>query len=387
MSEVRYFYGNSYVSDLWAPRDIVAEGAYLRPSVSNAAVICQWMTKIAGTYSQQNFWSNGFSSNSLTYNTESTGGGYTGSILQNNGTVWIWPGNTTNGVVYNPKTGTSTTYTPSFAGSNRQNNACMLPDGRILAIPKLKTESSLTLWNSVTNTEQLIDMSSYGIKGQLAGACQLPDGRICLAPGNAVNGIANVITYDQNTGVFTNVYALSGTGGCILDVTGNVVFVPTTETVGISVWNPTTNVRSTISISGMTDGFTGATVVPDGRIVFGPWTQNHIGVYNPLTYTYTSYPITVPAGVNYACPKTLPNGYVLLVPFSLTYFGLFNPYTNTYSTFSATNVGAFTGATVVPDGRIVLANNTGFTGVPIMTGMNAPVSMEWCLHPFFNRYP
>ena len=387
MSEVRYFNGNKYVNNLWAPVDIVSQGAYLRPSQSNAAVICQWMQKIAGTYGQtQGFMSNIFTSNSLSYSSSDTSGGYVGAVLQQNGTVFIWGANTNNAKLFNPKTGVATSYFPPGLGSNGRISGCLLPDGRSLAFPSVIGVDTLTLWDNTTLTGVSVSCGNFGIKGQLQGSCQMPDGRICLAPGNAVNGIANVIIFDQNTTTFSNAFSFSGAFGCITDVTGNVVFTPTTESAGVLIWNPETNARSKISISGMTDAFHGAAVVPDGRIVFGPWTQNHIGVYNPLTYSYTSYPTNLVAGtLNFAGPITLPNGWVLFTPFIANFFGLFNPYTNTYSSFSPPGIGPFTGGTVIPDGRIVLANNTGTTGVPILAGFNAPVPMEWCLHPFFNR--
>lgn len=388
MSEVRYFNGNKYVDNLWAPVDIVSQGAYLRPSQSNAAVIIQWMQKVAGTYRQsQGFMSNIFTSNSLSYSTADTAGGYIGAVLQQNGTVFIWGANTDNAKLFNPKTGVATSYFPPGLGSNGLISGCLLPDGRSLAFPGNSAIDSLTLWNNTTLTGVSVSCGNFGIIGQLQGSCQMPDGRICLAPGNAVNGIANVIIFDQNTTTFSNAFSFSGAFGCITDVTGNVVFTPTTESAGILVWNPATNVGSKISISGMTDAFHGCAVVPDGRIVFGPWTQDHIGVYNPLTYSYTSYPTNLVAGtLNFAGAITLPNGWVLFTPFLATFFGLFNPYTNTYSSFSPPNAGPFTGGVVIPDGRIVLANNGGTTnGVPILAGFNAPVPMGWCLHPFFNR--
>ena len=387
MSEVRYFNGNKYVHNLWAPVDIVSQGAYLRPSQSNAAVICQWMQKLAGTYRQtQSFMSNIFTSNSLSYSSADTAGGYIGAVLQKNGTVFIWGANTNNAKLFNPKTNVATSYFPPGLGSNGRASGCLLPDGRSLAFPANSGVDTLTLWNNTTLTGVSVSCGAFGIRGQMFASGQMPDGRICLSPGNAANGIANVIIFDQNTGTFSNAFPFSAGFGCVTDVTGNVVFTPTTETAGILIWNPETNARSKISISGMTDAFHGAAVVPDGRIVFGPWTQNHIGVYNPLTYSYTSYPTNLVQGtLNFAGPITLPNGWVLFTPFLANFFGLFNPYTNTYTSFTTPGIGPFTGGTVIPDGRIVLANNTGNTGIPILSGFNSPVPMEWCLHPFFNR--
>jgi streptogramin lyase len=386
MSETRYFGGNSYVNALQAPDDVIAKGAYLQPSQSNAAVICQWMQKIAGTYKSSMFTSNIQMSNSLSYSSADTSGGYYGSLLQQEGTVWIWAGNTALCKLFNSKNGTATSYSAPGTGSSGMIAGCLLPDNRALSIPSNRATPYVTIWNNTTKTATSISTLRFGIAGQTSGACQLPDGRICISPGNAVNGIANVIIFDQNTSLFSNAFAFSGAGGCTLDVTGNVVFVPSTETAGIMVWNPTTNERSKLSISGMADSFVGSAIVPDGRIVFGPWTQNYIGVYNPFTYSYTSYPITISAGVNFGAAKTLPDGTVLFLPFNATFFGIFNPYTNTYSTFTTNGISTFYGGTVIPDGRIVLANTGATLGIPILEGFNASVPIEWCLHPFFNRF-
>lgn len=381
MSETRYFDGTRYVNNIQAPRDIVDEGAYLIPSQSNAAVICQWMQKIESTYNSVNFWSNVATSNALSYITSTTGGGYIGCVYQQDGTVFMWPANTDGGaIVFNPSTGTVSTYNVPFETSNQLKNGCLLPDGRTLAVPQ-NPGFPVVLWNNASQTTTTVSMSSFGIVGSSSGACLLPGGQVCISPG----GLSNVLRFDQYTSTFTNVFTLTETRGCTLDVTGNVVFVPSTVTAGIVIWNPTTNTRSTISITGLTDAFNGSAVVPDGRIVFGSWNQNHIGVYNPLTYSYTSYPISVPDSVNFSSVQSLPNGTVLFRPFHALFFGIFNPKTNTFSTFSPPGIEPFTGSTVIPDGRIIMANNTIRTGIPVLTGLNAPVPREWCLHPFFNK--
>ena len=159
--------------------------------------------------------------------------------------------------------------------------------------------------------------------------------------------------YDSLT--FSTVAASGVTGtayiGGVLLPDGRVVFVPfNANTVGL--FDPVTNTFSTITTSLVLNSaaYIGGVLLPDGRAMFVPYNATTIGIFNPATNTYSTIS-GAPGGSAHIGGVLVPDGRVLFVPTSTT-IGIFNPATNTYSTIAGTP-GAYIGSVLLPDGRVV----------------------------------
>jgi hypothetical protein len=145
--------------------------------------------------------------------------------------------------------------------------------------------------------------------------------------------------------------------GSVLVPDGRVVFVPHNATT-VGIFNPTTNTYSTYptGLAGGGNTYAGGVLVPDGRVVFVTRSATTVGVFNPITNLYTTYATGLSAmSDSYWGGVLVPDGRVVFVPFNSTTIGIFNPVTNTYSTIGSVGAGAFKymGGVLLPDGRVV----------------------------------
>ena len=159
----------------------------------------------------------------------------------------------------------------------------------------------------------------------------------------------NIGMFNPTTLAFTNVGPVKSTGafaGAVLAPNGNVIFIPSSGTSNIMVYDPTV-VTSPLTtglsnIRGATS-FNGAVLLPSGNIICTPSNSPNVGMVDPVNLTYSN------------C--------------ALVYAG---------------GGGIFDGATLIPDGRVVFMPR-GSANVGILNTM-VPVSSEFCLSPFFNKY-
>ena len=98
---------------------------------------------------------------------------------------------------------------------------------------------------------------------------------------------------------------------------------------------------------------------------------------------------TNPGGANaYQGGVLLPDGRVVFCPFSATNVGIFNPATNQFSTVTGTtNPGgssAYVGGVLLPDGRVVFVPYSA-TNVGMLSG-SVPAPREFCLSPYYNKF-
>ena len=182
------------------------------------------------------------------------------------------------------------------------------------------------------------------------------------------NASSKAEVYDSLT--YTTVAASGVTGyayiGGVLVPDGRVVFVPCNATT-IGIYNPVTNTYSTAPTSLVlsSSAYFGGVLLPDGRVLFVPRNAATIGLFNPATNTYST--VGMQGGsVAYIGGVLLPDGRVLFVPSNATTIGIFNPATNVYSTIAAGAPGgeAFYGGVLLPDGRVVFVpSNTTTIGL------------------------
>ena len=226
-----------------------------------------------------------------------------------------------------------------------------------------------TWWNT-SFTAQVYDGLTYstvaasGVSGfAYIGGVLVPDGRVIFVPSSStVIGVFNPATNIYST--ISGVTVSGAYWGGVLLPDGRVVFVPTSAT-NIGLFNPATNTYSTILGLPGSDAYVSGTLLSDGRVVFVPSNASTIGLFNPVTNTYSTILAGATGNNAYRGGVLLPDGRVVFVPYNATSIGIFNPATNTYSTISgAPGTQAYVGGAVLPDGRVVFVPN-GVTTIGI----------------------
>jgi hypothetical protein len=148
----------------------------------------------------------------------------------------------------------------------------------------------------------------------------------------------------------------SYTGSVLLN-NGRVLFVPSAASSGIGLFNPATDQYSVVTPAGstLTGGYSGGVLVPNGNVVFVSNTATAVGVYNPMTLTFSSA-----TAHNCATPAffggTLgPNSNVIMVPSTgHSNIGEYSPTTGIYSNAATTGtLGGYAGAVLIPNGNVV----------------------------------
>jgi len=370
--------------------DLLDQWLYLRPSVSNAATIVAGMSRFCNTYGQSVFGTNVFATNGLSnasvFGSTTTTSLY-GGVYMAGGYVFFVDGNGGGTCpLVSSKENTVTNYAVSGTGGNTTSAGCLLPDGRALIMPS-GAGRNFVIWNNITRTSTTLALPAGYTKFQMGG--QIADGNIALYTDSASNCCilnTTTFTFSNNASLGARVFSIFSQ----LDVTGNVIIAPNSAANGIGVWNPAAGTVYSVTATGVNDYCGPCAVAGDGRVIFGPATLAFLPTYNPFTLTYTSYAAPWSAGgLKFGALKTLPDGGVLLCPgYGGTFFAIFNHITNSITTFTQTNpVGGagFQGANFVPDGRLIFANTTGASNVPVMTSLSRGVPEAWCLHPFFNH--
>lgn len=148
---------------------------------------------------------------------------------------------------------------------------------------------------------------------------------------------------------------------------GRVVFCPGSAP-SVGVFNPLTNIFTTYgTVSGTTPYYLGSVLLPDNRVLFSPQNDSSIGIFNPNTNTFSNVVVVGAGSSQYSGAVVLPDGRVALVPCNATNIGLYNPVTNSYTTFSTgiqAGANKYNGGVLLPDGRVVFVpTGTGWIGV------------------------
>ena len=112
--------------------------------------------------------------------------------------------------------------------------------------------------------------------------------------------------------------------------------------------------------------FVGATLAPDGRVVFAPRDSSNVGIFDSSDGSYTSGPAHGEGGIAFFGATLAPDGRVVFAPFNSDNVGIFDSSDGSYTSGPAHGEGggAFRGATLAPDGRVVFApNNSENVGI------------------------
>jgi hypothetical protein len=148
----------------------------------------------------------------------------------------------------------------------------------------------------------------------------------------------------------------SYTGSVLLN-NGRVLFVPSAASSGIGLFNPSTDQYSVVTPAGstLTGGYSGGVLVPNGNVVFVSNTATSIGVYNPMTLTFSSAPAHNCATPAFFGGTLGPNSNVIMVPSTgHSNIGEYSPTTGLYSNMVPTGtLGGYAGAVLIPNGNVV----------------------------------
>jgi hypothetical protein len=132
----------------------------------------------------------------------------------------------------------------------------------------------------------------------------------------------------------------------------------------VGFFTPATGVYSNVVVSGITPAtnkFRGGVLVPNGNVVFIPWNNSNVGLYNPVANVYSNIQVGAAAagsGFRFQGGVLSPTGNVVMVPRDSANIGIFNP-----TTLAMTNVGPIAGqglslfgsGVLLPNGNVVMS--------------------------------
>lgn len=221
--------------------------------------------------------------------------------------------------IFNPNTNSNTqisiTTTPS---ATKFTGGVSMPDGNALIIPF--GVSYIGLFNPFTN--QYYEgplISPYGYNyGTL-----LPNGNVLMCPQHTSSKLG-IYNYKTNTFRTIDIGISSGYLGAVVVPDGRVILCPTANTPSIGIFNPTTETFTTFDLGLTTsETFNGCVLTSDGRVVFVPHMGTSVGLFDPVTNTFQWIPIPIPANSQYfKFGIQIPDGRILFGSYSGNLIGV-----------------------------------------------------------------
>lgn len=254
------------------------------------------------------------------------------------------------------------------AGNSTYQHVCLQTRGGNVGIGTTNPTTALQVNGAVTVTGLITAGSDMGLyltpsaTNSQAIISYFQKTTNVLRPSGVVPFWANSVKFST---AGTTPGSMDYTGGVLLS-DGRVVFVPSFSSA-IGLFNPTTNIFSTVTMSPTPAGgaYRGGVLLPDGRVVFVPSNATTIGLFDPTAAT--PYSIITPVTPNnltlgsqaYSGGVLLPNGSVVFVPYKAPRAGLFDPTTNSFIFVGPTISGGhyYFGGVLLPDGRVVFVPN------------------------------
>lgn len=134
------------------------------------------------------------------------------------------------------------------------------------------------------------------------------------------------------------------------------------------------------------DRYIGGVLIPDGRVIFVPYSATNIGIYDPDgnngTGSFSQCPVISPSGANkYAGGVLLSDGRVLFIPYDASKIGIYDPTDDSFVTFGS-GLGAtnkYFGGSLLADGTVVMAPHQSTT-IGIVSGFSL-ADTAMCTHP------
>lgn len=384
---------NVFTSNIVYSLDLIAQGPYLNPSTANASIVTQWYSRLVNTTSGP-FWSVAAAPQFSYINTSNLTGYYSQTLLNDGRVLFNQIGGTNIGFFY-PQTNQFSYVTGVSINGFDYSGVLQIPDGRVVFVPcngnkvGLLNPSNYTL--STVSTGTALNNMHYG-------AVYEPSGNVIMTPTNS----SNVGIFNTNTGAYSRVAFSSEVAintilyyGSVLLPDGRVVFIPNgTSNVGIYTPSTATYSNVTVTVSGK---YAGGCLMPDGNVFMVPNLQSsNACIYNPNLNTLSNVTglngVVIGGGGNAAGAVALPDGRIVITP-SMNNSGggfiIYNYKTGTYAAISGLSGGIMFqnssllgGGTLLPDGRIIFTTTYGAG----LLNFRTPVPIEFCLHPFFNKF-
>jgi hypothetical protein len=118
-----------------------------------------------------------------------------------------------------------------------------------------------------------------------------------------------------------------------------------------------------------------------------PAASLYVGVYDPVSGTYTQRPAHGEGAGAFAGAALLPSGKVALVPNRSIYAGIYDPAAGTYTRGPAASeaVISYIGAALLPSGKVVLVSrDSGYIGIVTPSPL-LPADTATCLSAYLNK--
>ena len=148
---------------------------------------------------------------------------------------------------------------------------------------------------------------------------------------------------------------------------------------------------STLAATASDLAFSGAVVVPNGKIICIPYDHTKIGIFDPSTGTYTDGPTAGSGASKFSGAVMHTNGKVYLVPHDYTNVGEYDPDANTYAdkVYAGASGVKFSGGHLMPDGKIWFMPDTTRAAAiydpvadTITAGPNTNMNVVGCMTTF-----
>jgi hypothetical protein len=304
-----------------------------------------------------------------------------------------------------PGLGNFTYSTPATTNNYKLLYGVLSPTGKIVAVSNSNPGYIVSIdVNTIITTTPINSTYNNGCGGCVLG----PDSSVIIIPSYA-SSLRAIISYNDFTNTPTPKSTITnGTftqdgefAGGVLLPNGHIVFIPYSNSF-ICAYDPVSDTfveRSFVSAS----GYNGGVLTPTGSVVCVPYSSSAsagIGIYTPATSSTSATFTTVAtnAGQYAFCGGCLlPTGNIILAPYASSVIGVFSPSTLTYtnlvniSTYCGTGGPQCRGCVLRPDGKVVFVINNGLTAKAsakriMILNMNTPAPKEMCLSPFFNKF-
>jgi len=236
---------------------------------------------------------------------------YSGGIQIPDGRVVLVPSNGNKVGLLNPTSWALSTVSTATSLNNMHYGAVYEPTGNVIMTPT--NSSNVGIFNTNTGTYSRVAFATDGVFPIYHGSVLLPDGRVVFIP----NSTSNVGIYTPSTATYSNVtVTVNGkyTGGCLMP-DGNVFMVPNLASSNACIYNPNLNTLSNVvglsgSVGGGGGGFGGCVALPDGRIAVLQ-ALNNSGTGFPI-YNYKTGTVSTYTGLSMYQNTQLPGGATLV---------------------------------------------------------------------------
>lgn len=254
-------------------------------------------------------------------------------------------------------------FSPGFTAS------VLLPDSRVCFVPG--ASSNIGVYNTKARVMSMIIPLGDLVTGGYAAGVLMPNGNALFVPSTN----SNVGMYNPISKTFSNYFSATGFNNGILIQNGNVLMTSASSNIGIL--NPNTIPPRISNI--IAAAATSAVILPNGNVICSPLggaavTSNIIEV-DPLSLTYSNTVAVSSGAFPFGGATLAPDGNVILAP-TLSSVGVYNPSTKVLSSIPISAVsatGTFNTGALLPTGNIIFYPSYSCSNV----GTFNPVSLRY----------